>query len=287
MALSNKRPQVLIIDDQMESVALLLQYFRGQAVDVMVALDGDDGLRKAQVGQPDVILLDVYMPRLNGYEVCRALKINPRTTCIPVIFLSAAIDLESRLEGFKVGAADYISKPFSSEEVLARVFVHFKIGRQLGRLDGAKLEWDTGVNRDAQLVTEALAFMQDTAQLWQGTEALARKLGSNAKKLNDLFRQQFGLSASEYQLTQRLESTRWKLANSHQQIKLIGRDAGYVNASDFTRAFRMRYGLSPRQYRQASVTQPSPTLQRPESLRSHSTSENHRERDTESLQPDV
>lgn len=247
-----KRPQVLIIDDQMPSIALLMEYFRGQAVDVMVALSGDDGLRKAQLGKPDVILLDVFMPQMNGYEVCLKLKLDPRTSRIPVIFLSASVTLDSKLNGFSVGAADYICKPFNSEEVMARVFVHFKTSRQLSRLDDDPTQTEPAPSREIQIITEAITAIQDTSQQWLGTEVLARKIGVNERKLNDLFRRQFGMTVSEYQLNQRLENARWKLANSTQQIQLVARDAGYTNASDFSRAFRLRYGLRPRQYRQAS-----------------------------------
>jgi DNA-binding response OmpR family regulator len=123
---SKAGPELLIIDDRMESVALLLRYFQGQPVGVMVALNGHDGLRKAQLGQPDVILLDVSMPQMDGFDVCRKLKSDPLTAHIPVLFLSGNVSIDHKLQGFSVGAVDYIVKPFSSEEVLARVYVHFK-----------------------------------------------------------------------------------------------------------------------------------------------------------------
>ena len=97
-------PELLIIDDRMESVALLLRYFQGQPVNVMVALNGQDGCRKAQEGQPDVILLDVSMPNMDGYEVCQKLKSDRRTAHIPVIFLSGNVSVEHKLQGFAAGA---------------------------------------------------------------------------------------------------------------------------------------------------------------------------------------
>lgn len=249
----NKRPQILIIDDQMESVALLLQYFRGQAIDVMTALDGAEGLRKAILGQPDVILLDVFMAQMNGYEVCCQLKRDTRTARIPVIFLSASDSLDSKLNGFAAGGVDYICKPFSSEEVLVRVFVHFKTSRQLASLEQEASHNTPEPSREVQLITDAVAHLQEPEPDWQGTEALARKLGVNEKKLNALFRSQFGMTVSEYQLNQRLEGARWKLANSFTQVQIIAREAGYNNASDFSRAFRLRYGIEPRKYRHASA----------------------------------
>lgn len=262
------RPEVLIIDDLMASVALLLRYFHGESVDVMVALNGADGLRKAGAGQPDVILLDVSMPHTDGYAVCRALKADPRTAHIPVIFLSANNTLQHKLDGFAAGGVDYIAKPFSSEEVLARVFVHLRLShlpRRRSAPEEARLPRSEppGADREQQLITTALACLQDAEQDWLGLEQLARKVGVNEKRLTELFRRQLGMTVAEYQITQRLERARATLCASNLQIQLIAEEAGYQNASDFSRAFRQRYGLGPREYRQASsglapATAPAP-----------------------------
>lgn len=260
MTMTTTKPQILIIDDQMESVALLLQYFQGQNIDVMTALDGEDGLRKARVANPDLILLDVFMPDKNGYAVCLELKKDAKTAHVPVIFLSAGTTLDSKLNGFAVGGADYISKPFSSEEVLARVFVHLQYRRTRPVSEPDTPEPDPVSTRDVQIITMAVAHLQDPEREWQGTDQLARRIGVNEKKLNEIFRAQFGMTVSEYQLHQRLENSRLKLANTTLQIQVIARQAGYSNASDFSRAFRLRYGLGPRQYRQVTPSQlPSPS----------------------------
>ncbi len=115
--------RLLIIDDQPASVGLLLAYLEDSDIDLLVALNGEDGLRIASEGQPDLILLDVQMPLMDGFSVCRRLKADRHTRHIPVIFLSAAIGIEDKLQGFAAGGADYITKPFSAQEVLARVFL--------------------------------------------------------------------------------------------------------------------------------------------------------------------
>ncbi len=253
-----QRPAILIIEDQMLSVALLLRYLQRQAIEVVVALDGTDGLQKAQTGRPDIILLDVFMPEPDGYEVCRQLKNNPDTADIPVIFLSANVSLQHKLKGFAVGAVDYICKPFSSAEVLARVFVHLKNSHKLtnaepGIDDQVLQDQIPEQDRESQLIATAIAFLQECGSEWDGTQSLAHKLGVNEKKLTALFRKQFDMTVSEYLLNQRLEGARWKLANSGTQVQIIAKESGYFNASDFSRAFRHRYGLGPRQYRQACV----------------------------------
>jgi DNA-binding response OmpR family regulator len=253
-----QRAEILIIDDLMESVALLLRYFKSEPMDVMVALNGSDGLRKAREGQPNVILLDVAMPGMDGYAVCRALKADPLTAAIPVIYLSANTSLQHKLDGFAAGGVDYIGKPFSSEEVMARVYVQLRAGNNarpqriasavdVQRLGAPESDWEH------KLVTTALVFLQAADQEWLGLEQLARQVGVNERRLNELFRNQLGMTVAEYQITQRLELARAKLCNSSQQIQLISEEAGYLNASDFSRAFRNRYGLGPREYRRASL----------------------------------
>ena len=157
-----QRAEILIIDNLMESVALLLRYFQNEPIDAMVALNGVDGLRKAREGQPDVILLDVAMPGMDGYAVCRALKADPRTAAIPVIFLSANTRLQHKLDGFAAGGVDYIGKPFSSEEVMTRVCVHLR-ACNVGRIGPAGVELQHRAIREAdgenKLVTTALALL--------------------------------------------------------------------------------------------------------------------------------
>lgn len=264
-------PRILIIDDQMDSVALLLSYFKGQPLDILIALSGEDGLRKAVEGRPDAILLDVAMPGIDGYAVCRRLKADRRTAEIPVIFLSANTTVAHKLEGFAAGGADYIGKPFWAEEVMARVFVHLQIKQRFERLQAfaAGETLDDPATRDNDIVAAVIAQVQHPEAEWPGLDELARRVGVHEKKLTELFRQQFGLTVYEYVVELRLENARRHLAASGLQIQLIASRAGYSNASDFSRAFRRHYGIAPRQYRQASaqaalgnVNYPPPPLKR-------------------------
>jgi transcriptional regulator GlxA family with amidase domain len=110
------------------------------------------------------------------------------------------------------------------------------------------------------IVTTALVYLQEAGQEWLALEPLARKVGVNERRLTELFRKHLGMTVAEYQITQRLEVARDKLCSSSQQIQIIAEEAGYHNASDFSRAFRLRYGLGPRDYRQASTgAMPTPS----------------------------
>ena len=112
---------ILIIDDNPENLRLLSRMLMRRGYDVRQALNGIIALRAIEIQPPDLILLDIMMPLMNGYEVCKLIKQNPETAEIPVIFLSALDDVQNKLKGFAAGAADYITKPFQFDEVLVRV----------------------------------------------------------------------------------------------------------------------------------------------------------------------
>lgn len=112
---------ILIIDDNPENLRLLSRMLIKRGYDVRQALNGMMALNAVEVQAPDLILLDIMMPQIDGYEVCKQLKSNPKTAGIPVIFLSALDDVDNKLKGFAVGGADYITKPFQFDEVLVRV----------------------------------------------------------------------------------------------------------------------------------------------------------------------
>jgi DNA-binding response OmpR family regulator len=249
-------PRLLIIDDRPDSVALLVSYLGDKAVEILVALDGLDGLAKAASGRPDLILLDVLMPGIDGLMVCQRLKADPRTASVPVIFLSASTAIEDKLKGFALGAVDYITKPFSEEEVLARVFVHLHAKRKIDCLEtmvgNRALErvGDQAFPDDA-LFAGAVSALEDRLADPPGLVELARKLGTNERKLTEIFRQRVGMTVFGYFSEMRLETARHLLEGSSMRVQTISMQVGYRNAGDFTRAFRRRHGVSPREYRQA------------------------------------
>ena len=123
------KADILIIDDTPENLNLLSTMLSEQGYKVRSVTKGSTGLRGAQAASPDLILLDVNMPQMNGYEVCQHLKGDERTREIPVIFISALGDALDKVKAFRVGGVDYITKPFQVEEVLARIENHLTITR--------------------------------------------------------------------------------------------------------------------------------------------------------------
>lgn len=150
------KADILVIDDTPENLNLLSAMLIEQEYKVRSVTKGSTGLRGAQVMPPDLILLDINMPQMNGYEVCQQLKADDRTRDIPVVFISALEDVLDKVKAFEVGGVDYITKPFQVEEVLARIENHLTIRRlqQQLQVQNAQLQQEI---RERERVEEKFA----------------------------------------------------------------------------------------------------------------------------------
>src|ERR687885_2542877 len=115
------KPDILVVDDTRENLLLLATMLSESGYKVRKAINGTLALGAVEVAKPDLILLDINMPDINGYEVCRRLKADPQTADIPIIFISALDEVLDKVKAFAIGGVDYITKPFEIQEVLARV----------------------------------------------------------------------------------------------------------------------------------------------------------------------
>ncbi|MDJ1183589.1 two-component system response regulator [Roseofilum casamattae] len=118
---------ILIVDDNTNNLRVLFNFLRSSGFKVLVATDGRNALEKIAQTTPDLVLLDVMMPDMSGFEVCRVLQSHSETQDIPIIFMTALSDNEDKVRGLNLGAVDYITKPFYQEEVLSRVRLHLKL----------------------------------------------------------------------------------------------------------------------------------------------------------------
>ena len=118
---------ILIIDDNINNLKVAVTHLRAYSYKILVASTGTDGLARAQLAQPDLILLDLMMPDIDGFEVCARLKANPMTASIPVIFMTAVAEATHKTRGLKEGAVDYVTKPVDSSELLLRVKTHLEL----------------------------------------------------------------------------------------------------------------------------------------------------------------
>jgi DNA-binding response OmpR family regulator len=126
---------VLIVDDNPTNLDVLSTSLKSAGFRIAVALDGETAINQIQYRQPELILLDVMMPGIDGFETCRRLKGDTHTQHIPIIFMTALADTEHKVKGLSLGAVDYITKPFQQDEVLARVNVHLQNSQFAKALD--------------------------------------------------------------------------------------------------------------------------------------------------------
>ncbi len=128
-------PSILVVDDEADSRSLLTGILMSEGYHVRTADSGRLALASVDAWLPELILLDIRMQGMDGFEVCRRLKAADKSQCVPVIFITAASDVEERVSGLAVGAVDYISKPFQREELLARVRTHLELSRLRDNLE--------------------------------------------------------------------------------------------------------------------------------------------------------
>jgi DNA-binding response OmpR family regulator len=124
---SNNRPRILIVDDTPKNIQVLGTILRQENYHIHIAQNGVQALNVAREAMPDLILLDVMMPEMDGFEACKQLKVDDKTRHIPIIFLTAKAELENILHGFELGAVDYVTKPFNAMELLVRIRNHLEL----------------------------------------------------------------------------------------------------------------------------------------------------------------
>ncbi|MBE7374045.1 response regulator transcription factor [Pseudomonas lopnurensis] len=244
----NRTPHVLVIDDMPEDMKALLVLLRAQPWRLSVARDGYQGYQRALALRPDLILLDVCMPQMDGFTLCRLLREAPSTCRIPVIFLTSAGSLEERLEGLSLGGVDYVLKPFEPEEVLARIRIHLKLANHNG---GQPAEEASALLLDDEqiMLRAALRYIEQHLGGLPNLSGIARKVGTYDKRLSALFRKHLGLTVFAYIREARLRRSQELLADSRLSVQDVADLVGFSSACNFSTAFRERLGITPTQFR--------------------------------------
>jgi two-component system, sensor histidine kinase and response regulator len=123
----NENVTILVVDDDRENLRVVNNYLKEKGYKIALALEGKKALKVIDDNKIDLILLDIMMPEMDGFEVCKILKEKPETKGIPVIFLTAKSETDEIVKGFQTGGVDYITKPFKKEELFARVNTHIQL----------------------------------------------------------------------------------------------------------------------------------------------------------------
>jgi len=165
---------ILVVDDQPANLKILLSFLKDHQVEIRIADSGEQTLQILETYHPDIILLDVIMPGINGFETCRQIKRSQKTADIPIIFMTALDSIEEKISGFEAGGIDYITKPFQQIEVLTRINTHINLRRKEQELQKALDE----VIRQQKLFKK-LSITDDLTRLY------------NRRHLNTILSQEF------------------------------------------------------------------------------------------------
>jgi len=227
----NIQPRILVVDDEplnLEVLKLLLD----EDYDLLYARDGERALDIARQQRPDLILLDVMMPMMSGYDVCLALKADPLTRHIPVIFVTAMTDHRSEAQGFEVGAVDYISKPVSPAVVRMRVRTHLSLVR-VDELRETRLQVVQRLGRAAEYKDNETGL--HVIRMSHYAHRIALAAGCSAGDAEDLLHAspmhdvgKIGIPDAILQKPGRLDAEEWAIMKRHTEIgaHIIGEEAG-------------------------------------------------------------
>jgi putative two-component system response regulator len=211
--------RVLVVDDLEPNRELLEAYLTAAGYEVTLACDGQEAIESVASQSPDIVLLDIQMPRLNGYDVCRALKEDDRTRMIPVVMITALSELEDKIRGIEAGADDFLTKPFNKLEMLTRVKSLLRVKHLNDEVDGAQ---DIILTLAKALEAKDEYTRGHSERVGEYTAQLGRRLGMSARDQNLLRRAgilhdlgKIGVSRLVLHKTEPLTDPDWQVIRSH------------------------------------------------------------------------
>lgn len=258
--------KILVVDDSTFEQYALRDILTSQGYRVGSATDGRQGYEMATLTHPDLILLDVLMDGMDGFATCRLLKANPATAAIPVLFLTGADSERERIEGLTLGAVDFIGKPFSAGELLARIGIHLRLATGPAAANGADHGDDANDANDAKhraalpegaadrraeevLAAAARHYIDNNLAEALNLDDLARRVGSYREKLSKAFNARHGMTVFAYIRDQRIARGAAMLRDTDAGIAEIAAAVGFSNAGNFATAFREKMAVTPGAYR--------------------------------------
>ncbi len=254
-------PLLLLIEDNPDIVTYIKTCLESKYI-IEWAENGAKGIERAIEITPDVIISDVMMPEKDGFEVCKTLKNDERTSHIPIILLTAKVDAASRLEGLGLGADAYLAKPFLKEELIIRLEKLIELRRKLQQYFGIQLQQPVGGKPESGIATQTIAiensFIKKVRELMEahlddadfGVEQLAREIAMSSSQVRRKMAALTGLSPNRYFRSLRLGFAKELLKDPELSISEVAYQSGFADPSYFARVFVKEFGLSPKVFRE-------------------------------------
>ena len=251
--------QVLIIEDN-HDVVLYIRSILQDHYQIRTSPDGQDGVEAAMEFIPDLIISDVMMPKMDGYQVCNTLKQDPKTSHIPIILLTAKADMDSKLEGLKYGADAYLTKPFNKGELFVRIKSLLEQRKRLHNhyqklygIEDVNTTSETTItlpspeNEFIQKVRSTILALLDDATF--GVDSLCQIMAMSNSQLYRKLKAHTGLSAHDLIQSIRLSHAKALLKETSHTISEIAYQCGFNDPEYFSRVFKKEFGSSPSEYR--------------------------------------
>jgi DNA-binding response OmpR family regulator len=247
-----KSPSILIVEDNPD-MRTHIRELLDKSYKVVEAVDGEDGLAKAAEINPEMIISDVMMPNMDGFQFCEKIKTDERTSHIPVILLTARASGESKIEGLETGADDYLTKPFDAKELRVRVNNLIEQRRKLQERFRREITVQPGditvTSIDEKFLQRAINIVEEKISNSDfNIDQFCSEIGMSRPTLNRKLRALTGLSTNEFIRTLRLKRASQLLQQKSATIIEIAYEVGFNNPSYFAECFRKQFGKSPSEY---------------------------------------
>ncbi len=245
----NSKQRLLIIEDNPDVVGYLKACYQNH-FSIHVAKDGKEGYELAVQEIPDIVISDVMMPEMDGFELCKKLKDDYRTSHIPIILLTAKADIPSRIEGLETGADAYIVKPFNQRELLVRMQKLLELRRKLFRRysNGNSMEY----SKDPVIQKEDLFFknlneiiLKNLGDEFFNIQTLCNEMAMSKSQLYRKFSALTNIPAAKYIRTLRMKKAKELLQTTSMNITEVGYEVGMKSVSVFSKSFKEEFGYSP------------------------------------------
>lgn len=246
-------PRLLIVEDSSDVAQFLVACLEGKYL-LDIAWDGQEGIEKAIEQVPDIIISDVMMPRKDGLELCQTLKTDPRTSHIPIILLTAKVDIASRIKGLERGADAYLPKPFEQRELFVRLEKLLELRRNLHQryasLDNIPPSDDKAIQQEDEFIIKVQIAVNDHLDDENfGITELCREVGLSRTQVHHKIKALTGRSTSHYVRSIRLHKAKKMLETTDLNVSEIAYEVGFRDPKYFSRTYRAEFGQNPKEVR--------------------------------------